>query len=266
MCICVCCVCVCARAWGGPHVSVCIHTHICLCVFVSESFVSGCVQRGRVWFQSSENETQNLGKADKTYRSQVVNRSGRNDQLTSIAVDPVLMRAICQLTPSCNILHPGSRVFPTDVTDGWSCDNTGSHDTEWHLSSCSLPRITATIGAEGSQRGQHDVRPGDDNLFITMGCPLWCQSPEGSFILFFEPLLKLFNHLVSPNPREDTKTSLRLIEKQIGAYREPTWESTRCQGWEVEGLGSVGGSDGGLLAVNEGWTDTLINPCHLWGG
>lgn len=131
------CVCMCVRVcgWSGPYVSMCIHTHICLCVFVSESFVSGCVQQGRVWFQSSENETQNLGKADKTYRSQVVNGSGRNDQLTSIVGDPVLMRAICRLTPICNILHPKSCVCPTYVTDGWSCDNTACHDAEGHLSS-----------------------------------------------------------------------------------------------------------------------------------
>lgn len=135
----------------------CIPTRTCLCVFVSESFVSGCVHWRRVWFQSLENETQNLGKADKTYRSQVVNRLGRNDQLTSITVDPILLHAICQLTPSCNILHPKSCVFPTYVTDGWSCDS--CHDSDWHLSSCSLPRITATTSVASMMGGLAMTNP-----------------------------------------------------------------------------------------------------------
>lgn len=45
----------------------------------------------------------------------------------------------------------------------------------------------------------------------------------------------------------------------------PTCESCRCQGWEVEGPGRVGGSDETLLAVNELWTDTLISACNLHG-
>lgn len=57
--------------------------------------------------------------------------------------------------------------------------------------------------------------------------------------------------------KSDSERSLR-----SGSRREKVF---RCQGWEVEGPGSVGGSDEALLAVNEGWTDTLITPCNLRG-
>lgn len=80
-------------------------THVYVCVRLSDLALFLGVRRvGRVWFQSTANETQNWGKADKTCRSQVVNGSGRNDQLTSIADDPALMRPVCLSAPT----HPPS--------------------------------------------------------------------------------------------------------------------------------------------------------------
>lgn len=57
---------------------------------------------------------------------------------------------------------------------------------------------------------------------------------------------------------------VKLRKRKLGSGSR-RGESSRCQGWEVEGPGSVGGSDEALLAVNEGWTDTLITPCNLRG-
>ena len=106
----------------------------------------------------------------------------------------------------------------------------------------------------------------DDNPTHYFVMPLWCPSLEG--ICFY----LLSNHhcssLITPSlpdawgrhkkkSKSDSERSLR-----SGSRREKVF---RCQGWEVEGPGSVGGSDEALWAVNEGWTDTLITPCNLRG-
>lgn len=48
----------------------------------------------------------------------------------------------------------------------------------------------------------------------------------------------------------------------VGSRREKV---PGVRGERLKVSGSVGGSDGALLAVNEGWRDTLITPCNLQG-
>lgn len=98
----------------------------------------------------------------------------------------------------------------------------------------------------------------DDYLLITSCTTLMPGCRWKDLLSFFKLPLQLFNHPFLPR-------CLRKTQKEEYVCREPTWESSRCQGWEVEGPSSVGGSDGALLAVNEGWTDTLITPCNLQG-
>lgn len=115
-------------------------THVYVCVRLSDLALFLGVRRvSRVWFQSTANETQNWGKADKTCRSQVVNGSGRNDQLTSIADDPALMRPVC--------LSARTKPHLLDITcrnSSCLCNmcyrwvvpavNRPRHVAEWHLS------------------------------------------------------------------------------------------------------------------------------------